>query len=137
MKKILFSFLLNILIFSFVFSLFIGVRLPKDILYLIGVYSALSVGLMLQRPLLKFLTVKNNLLTYWLSSSIIALGVFYLLISFAPGLTIVDSVIAQTTFGPVTIHQIAMDKMLTMIVSVLLAGLISGIMEGLKKPTEE
>ena len=137
MKKIFFSFLLNILVFSFVISFFPGVKFPTDILYSFGIYSALSAGIMLQKPLLKFLTVKNNILTYTLCAGIISLGVFYLLISTISGFVIIDSVIPQYNMGAITINELQLDKMMTIVFIVLLASLISGIMEGLKKPTEE
>lgn len=137
MKKILFSLLLNILIFSFVFSLFKGIKLPTDMLNLIIVMLSLSIAIMLQKPFLKFLTVKNNLLTYWLSSSLIAIGIFYLLVTLIPELLITETVVPKSDWYLVTISSFKLDKTLTIVVSVLLASLLSGIMEGLKKPTEE
>jgi hypothetical protein len=137
MKKFLFSLFLNILIYSFVFSMLSGVKLPNDPLYLILTYVSLSLGIMLQKPLLKFLTVKNNILTYWLSASILSFGVFYLLITFVPGVAIAGSVFKETNWGVITISSFKMDMWLTMIFGVLFASLLSGIMEGLKKPVEE
>ena len=137
MKKFFFSLFLNILVYSFVFSVFTGVILPKDVLYLIAVYISLSLGIMLQKPILKFLTVKTNLLTYWLSASLISFGVFYLLVTFLPGLEIVETTVKAMSFGAIKVESFKLDIMLTMISSVALAGLISGIMEMLKKPVEE
>lgn len=114
-----------------------GVKLPNDPLYLILTYVSLSLGIMLQKPLLKFLTVKNNILTYWLSASILSFGVFYLLITFVPGVAIAGSVFKETNWGVITISSFKMDMWLTMIFGVLFASLLSGIMEGLKKPVEE
>lgn len=137
MKKFFFSFFLNILVLSLVFSIFEGVILPSDSLYFIGCYVALSFGIMLQKPILKFLTVKNNVLTYWISASVLTLGVFYLLLTFVPGIKIIESVVKEMQFGAIKIVSFKLDTMLTMTFSVLLASLISGIMETLKKPVEE
>lgn len=137
MKKFFFSLLLNILVYSFVFNLLSGVSLPKDPFYLVATYIALSIGIMLQKPVLKFLTVKINLLTYWLSASLISFGVLYLLVTFMPGLEIAETVVKEMSFGAIKVESFKLDIMLTMIASVLVAGLISGIMEMLKKPVED
>lgn len=137
MKKLVFSFLLNILVISFVISIFKGINLPTDSIYALVVYCALSIGIMLHKPVLKFLTVKINILTFWLAASIISLGVFYLLVTFLPGLEISESVIKQMNFGAVTIESFKLDMMLTMISSVLMSSFIAAVMETLKKPTED
>lgn len=137
MKKFFFSLLLNILVYSFVFNLFSGISLPRDPFYLVITFIALSIGIMLQKPVLKFLTVKINLITYWLAASLISFGVLYLLVTFLPGLEIVETLVNEMSFGAIKIESFKLDIMLTMIFSVIVAGLISGIMEMLKKPVED
>ncbi|MCC7289900.1 hypothetical protein IT417_01460 [bacterium] len=137
MKKIVFSFLLNILILAFVFSFFNGIKLPSDLIYQSLIFGGLSVSMIMHRPMLKFLTVNINILTYWLSASLLAIGTFYILNTFVPGLSIVKSVVRSMDFGAVTVASFEMSPMLVMVTSLALASLISAIMEALKKPSEE
>lgn len=137
MKKFVFSLLLNILILYFVFNTFKSVTIPTDLLYLISVYVGLSLGIMLHRPLLKFLTVKINILTYLLSASIIALGVMYGLVTFLPGFEVGETIIKGFNIGALSISTFKLDSMMTMVSVAVVASLISSIMETLKKPAED
>lgn len=137
MKKFIFSLLLNILILSFVFNIFKGVVLPTDLLYSFLVYISISLAIMLHKPLLKFMTVKINVITYVLSASIISIGLMYALITFLPGFEIVETVVNEMHFGAITISSLVLDSMMTMISVAVVASLISSIMETLKKPAED
>jgi hypothetical protein len=137
MKKYIYSFFLNILVFSFVFTIFDGIAMPKDIMYLTVGFVALSLAVLLQRPLLKFLTVKNNFITYWLSVALLLIGAFYLLDSFLPGFKISTTVIKAMDLGTIKIASIEMNKILTIVFASMSTALVSGIMEFLKRGSEE
>ena len=136
MKKYIYSFFLNILVFSFVFSIFLGIKLPKDLMYAVALYIILSIAVLLHKPFLRFLTVKINFLTYWLCVTLLLVGTFFALDSFLPGFTVVTTVIKAMDFGTIKIATITMNKILTIVFASMSIAFVSAIMEFLKKSEE-
>ncbi len=79
MKKTIYSILLYILAFSFSMSFFNGVSLPNEPLYWLGTVIIFAAVVLLHRPVLKFMTVKINFVTFLLSAFLLSIGVFYAL----------------------------------------------------------
>jgi len=65
--------------------------MPSIPIYLILTLVILSTGIMLTKPLLKFLTIKTNFLTYILMSTLITIGIVFLLKIFMTGFFVESS----------------------------------------------
>lgn len=137
MKKYIYSFLLNILVFSFVLSIFKGVSLPSEITYAVFSLFIFSFAVLLHRPFLRFLTVKINFVTYWLSVALLVFGTFFLLQSIMPGFSISNTVISEMDFQVIKISSFEMNPLLTMIFASIFAAFVSGIMEFLQGRAED
>ncbi|MCK9368384.1 hypothetical protein M0R04_00170 [Candidatus Dojkabacteria bacterium] len=133
MKKYIYTFFLNILVFSFVFKLFTGIKLPKDLMYVGAAYIILSLAVLLYRPFLKFLTVKINFITFWLCVSLLLIGTFFALDSFLPEFHIVTTTIKAMDLGTIKIAAIEMNKILTIVFTSMSIAFVSAIMEFLKR----
>lgn len=133
MKKYIYSFFLNILILILTFNVFDGVKFSSDLLYIVSSYVAFSLAMLFYKPILKFLTIEVNLITYWLCVSILLAGVFFALLQFMPGFEIGESVIKGIDLGAIKIAALNMNTTFTIIAASVFAGIISSIMEFLKK----
>jgi hypothetical protein len=85
LKKLIFRFFLLILIFQFTISLVPIVDIRPDIITWIWVAGAVALSNLFIRNLLKFLTVRSNFPTIFLTTVIITTLVLYLLDLFIPG----------------------------------------------------
>ena len=80
-----------LLIFFFSTTIFDGIIMPEIPIYLILTLIILSIGIMLTVPLLKFLTIKVNFLTHILMSTLITIGMVFLLKVFMTGFFVESS----------------------------------------------
>ncbi|HVX93050.1 MAG TPA: hypothetical protein VHA74_02975 [Candidatus Dojkabacteria bacterium] len=132
MKKTVFSFLLNIFILNTTFLAFTGIKLPADFIYWWTVMGILSVVIALHKPFLKFLTVKRNFITVWFASAILLGFAMYVLNLFVPGFVIGHSFIKGMDLGIVTIQDINLDMIFTLVISSLLTSCVISVMEFLR-----
>ncbi len=137
MKKFFFSLFLNIIIFIAVSNTFEGFQLPSDFMYLVGTLIALSFAIMLHRPVLKFLTVKINFLTYFVTAFVIVAGVLYALELFVPTLYINSSAFDEVNLQIITINAFQVSQFGTLIGVSLVASFLSALLESLKKSSDD
>lgn len=137
MKKFFFSLFLNIVIFIAVESVFIGFELPTDFMYLLMSLFALSVAVMLHRPILKFLTVKINFLTYFVTAFLLVGGTLYGLELFVPSLYINSSSFEAVNLQIITINAFEVSQIGTLIGVALVGSFVSALLESLKKSSDE
>lgn len=137
MKKFFFSLFLNIVIFIAVESTFVGFELPSDFMYLVMSLVALSLAVMLHRPVLKFLTVKINFLTYLVTVFLLVGGTLYGLELFVPSLYINSSSFEAVNLQVITINAFEVSQIGTLIGVALVSSFISALLESLKKGGDE
>ncbi|HRI06025.1 MAG TPA: hypothetical protein PLV59_03730 [Candidatus Dojkabacteria bacterium] len=137
MKKFFFSLFLNIVIFIAVESIFVGFELPSDFMYLVMSLVALSLAVMLHRPVLKFLTVKINFLTYLVTVFLLVGGTLYGLELFVPSLYINSSSFEAVNLQVITINAFEVSQIGTLIGVALVSSFISALLESLKKGGDE
>ncbi len=85
MKESIYNLLLLLLVFFFTTILFQGIVMPEIVLYYCATLIILSMGVMITKPFLDFLTIKVNFITYFLLSSLLLVGIFFLLEIFMTG----------------------------------------------------
>ncbi|KKR06152.1 MAG: hypothetical protein UT34_C0001G0192 [candidate division WS6 bacterium GW2011_GWF2_39_15] len=133
MKKFFFSLFLNMVIFVAISNLFDGFRLPGDFGYYMISLFGLSLAIMLHRPLLKFLTVKINFITYLLSGFLLVAGALYAMELFIPSLYLNASSFNEVNLQVITINAFTVSQFGTLIGVALAGASLSALLETLKK----
>jgi len=128
MKQFIKSLFVYFFILYFVIGLFNkGVVLPTISLYLVITLLILTFTVVIAGPLLKFLTVKSNLFTHFIMSSILLIGVFFLLKIFMTGLYINAYVFPGITGGAFEIASFTVTPTITIIIVSVISALICSI----------
>jgi hypothetical protein len=133
MNKLLYGLLINILVVSFTFMIVSGTTMPTLFVYIILTYISISVGLMLEKPLLKFLTISRNFLTSVIISSLALFAIMYLLEMFMPGVRFGSGEFGGIDLGAVAIKSFELTQMTTMLFASILASAISALLDTLNK----
>lgn len=107
--------------------------MPEITVYFFSTLFVLSMGVMMTDPFLNFLTIKVNILTYWLMSSILLTGITYLLKIFMTGFFIEKSEFSGASFDFLEISGFEINPLLTIILFSVVSGLISTIFYALEK----
>lgn len=130
-RKFLFRLFVNMLIFSFVVTLVRGIVMPVGLGYLFGTLIIVALAMMLYAPILRFLTIRINFLTQFITVGLLVFGALNLLQSFMPEFRLVDYVIGSQNLQIITISSITLTKVATAGLIGGITGLISAIMENL------
>lgn len=128
MKQFIKSLFVYFFILYFVIGLFNkGIVLPTTSLYLVITLLILTFTVVISGPLLKFLTVKSNLFTHLIMSSILLIGVFFLLKIFMTGLYINTYVFTGVTWGTLEIASFTVSPTVSIIAVSIVSSLICSI----------
>jgi hypothetical protein len=133
MKEGIRNLLLYILIFYFVVSVFTGIVLPMNLLYVLATLVILSLAMMIAKPLLNFLTVKANFITLLLVGSLLVFSSMLLLESLMPGFGVENDIFAGVTFGSIVINDFEMSPMATMAGSSVLGAFLCSLFHELDR----
>ncbi len=117
----------NFLIIYLVFDAFgKGIHLPVRFEYLVCTYAFLSLAILCSVPILKFLTVKCNFLTYFLMNSIILSVCLIVLKMFMIDFTITPYLFEEVNAGSLHIESFTVSTAVSIVsVSVLSSFLLS------------
>ena len=133
MKIFLRDLFLCILVFYLTTNVFTGIVMPIISVYAIATLLVLSIGINMSKPFLNFLTIKSNFLTYFLMSSLITIGITFLLKIFMTGFFIETSQFAGLSFDFLEIKGFEINGILTIICFTALASIISTVFYLLNK----
>ncbi|MDD4382097.1 MAG: hypothetical protein PHE21_02005 [Candidatus Dojkabacteria bacterium] len=134
MKNNVRLFFVYILIIFFVFGIFEqGIVLPSFGIYLVATVILLSLTLMVSTPLLNFLTVKAKFLTYFLMSSILMIGVLFLLKSLMTDFYINEYLFEGINIGTLEIKSFTVSPVVTICSYSIVTSLIASIYRELDK----
>ncbi len=130
------NFIKSLLVyFAFVYlalSLFgDGVVLPTEGFYFAATILILAMTVLIAEPMLKFLTVKVNFVTMFLMSSLLVIGVFFLLKLFMTGFYINEYTFSGLSLGSLEIASFVVKPTLTIISASITASLFCSIYKGL------
>ena len=116
-----------LLIFFFTSTVFEGIQMPNITIYAILTLIILATGIMITKPLLKFLTIKTNFLTHILMSSLITIGIVFLLKIFMTGFAVVSTQFSGINIGFLQISDFELSPVLTIIVFSVVSCFMSSI----------
>lgn len=116
MKEVLKSLFVYSLILFFVFSFFSNsLILPESTSYLILTILILSFTVMISCPLLEFLTIRCNFLTFFLMSSLLLVGIVYLLKLFMVGFYVEPYMFEGLSLGGLQISEFEVTGIISIV----------------------
>ena len=132
--KNFFKNLIQFMLVSYlILTLFKGIVLPINPLYLVASLMVLSIGMLMVSPILKFLTIKENFITTILMSSLILFGMFFLLDSFMTGFYIEAYTFEGMDLGSLIINSFEMTPLISMVFASVAASFLGSLLFVLEK----
>ena len=108
-----------------------GVVLPESGLYFAATLLILTLTVLIAEPFLKFLTVRVNFLTMFLMTSVLLIGIFFLLKIFMTGFYINEYTFEEMTLGTLKITNFVVKPTLTIISAALTSAFFCSTFRGL------
>jgi len=133
MKKSLRDLLTYLLVAYFVLTIFKGIVLPQNTVYIIATFLLFAISIFLSSALLSFLTIKENFITKFVMSSVLIFGVFYLIKIFMPGIEIEEYFFNGFDTGNLVINSFNVNYILTMVFGSLAYSFITTLFGVLEK----
>lgn len=128
MKELLRNIFVYSLIVYFVLTLFsLGIKLPENPSYLLITVLILSFTVVIACPMLSFLTVKCNFPTFFLMSSLLLCGIFYVLKIFMIDFYIEEFLFEGFMLGNLEIKSFDFSPFLTMLSASAVIGFLSAL----------
>lgn len=116
MRNTLRLFLVYTLIIFVVIKLFErGIIFPSGGIYMFATILILTLTLMVSSPLLHFLTIKSKFPTFFLMSSLLLVGVMFLLKTFMTDFYIETYTFGQTDIGTLQINSFEVTSLISII----------------------
>lgn len=108
-----------------------GIVLPEEGVYFVATILILALTVLISEPLLKFLTIRVNFITMFLMSSLLLIGVFFLLKLFMTGFYINEYTFEEIALGTLNISSFVVKPTLTIIFSSITSALFCSTFKGL------
>lgn len=132
MKNTLRLFLVFLLIIFVVMQIFErGILFPSGGIYMFMTIFVLALTLMISTPLLHFLTIKSKFPTFFLMSSILLVGVMFLLKTFMTDFYIETYTFEQTDIGTLQINSFIVTPLISIIGFSVITSLFASIYKSL------
>jgi len=126
--------LVGMFVIFFVLSLFNqAFQLPESFLYLFLTLFAGGIGLLLACPVLNFLTVKCNFITFLLMGTLILIGVLFLMNLVMVGFTVNEFQFTGLKLGNIQINEFKVIPLVSISVASFLASLLTAIYKELDR----
>ena len=133
MKKFLRHLLVFMLISFLVLNIFNGYVLPTSIVYLISTLLLISMSLFIASSILGFLTIKENFITFLLMSTIVNIGMLFLINTLMPDFAIEAFEFMGVNLGSIVINSFDMQPIVSILLSSILISLITSFYLALEK----
>lgn len=104
-----------------------GIKLPSSGLYLAATIFLLALTIMIACPVLNFLTIKCKFPTFFLMSSLLLTGVFYLLKIFMTDFYLEEFMFEGMEIGTLVVKDFVVTPLITIIATSVSIALIAGI----------
>lgn len=117
----------------FVLTIFRGITMPTNPVYLISCLLILSITVFLSSGILNFLTIRENFITNFIMTSLLCFGGFFLIQQFMPGFNIEQYSFEGINTGNLVIHSFPVTVLITMIFGSVSYSFLSSILKVLEK----
>lgn len=132
MKNTIRLFLVFLLIIFVVKQVFErGIIFPSGGVYMFATIFLLALTLMVSTPLLHFLTIKSKFPTFFLMSSILLVGVMFLLKTFMTDFYVETYTFEQTDIGTLQINSFVVTPLISIIGFSVITSLFASIYKSL------
>lgn len=116
MKGTIKTILVYFFIIFFVSKMFSqGLILPSNFTYLVATFLILVLTVLIVSPLLNFLTIKSKFPTFFLMSSIVLIGIFFLMKTFMIDFYIEPYLFKGLDFGSIQINSFLVTPVITIL----------------------
>lgn len=133
MKNFFKQLIQYMLVSYLVLTIFAGIQPPEAPSYLIASLVILSIGMLFVSPMLKFLTIKENFVTVFVLSTLVCIGMFFLLDSFMTDFYIEEYVFEGVQIGTVIINEFEMTPTLTIAFASIIESFLGSLLFVLEK----
>ncbi len=133
MKKFFRLLLQYMLATYFVITIFKGVQLPSNYIYLIASLIAVSLSAFLSSTILNFLTIKENFITSLIMTTLLSFGVFFVLQEFMPGIKLIDYTFEGINSGKLLIHSFVVTPIISMGILGLTFSFLASLIKAFEK----
>lgn len=110
-----------------------GIIFPSGGIYMFTTIIILALTLMVSPPLLNFLTIKSKFPTFFLMSSILLIGVMFLLKTFMTDFYIETYTFEQTNIGTLQINSFEVTSLISIIGFSVVTSLFAALYRALDK----
>jgi len=108
-----------------------GIIFPTESIYMFATIIILALTLMVSPSLLHFLTIKSKFPTFFLMSSLLLVGVMYLLKTFMTDFYIETYTFEQTSIGTLQINSFEVTALISIIGFSVVTSLFAGLYRSL------
>ncbi len=115
-KRVLYNLIIQSAISYLVISFFPNITLPTSTGYFIAFLLMITLSLSFAGNLLRFLTIRNNFLTYILASTVCISIALFLAQTLLPGFLIDPLIINTMSIGSIIIKETALDMPFNLII---------------------
>jgi len=133
MKKFLRNLIQYMLTAYFVLTVFKGITVPNNPVYLVSTLLILAILVFLSSAILNFLTIRENFITSFIMVSLLSLGGFFLIQQFMPGFNIEEYPFEGINTGNLVLHPFTITMLITMVMGSLAHSFISSMLKVLEK----
>ncbi len=133
MKKFFRLLLQYMLATYFVITIFKGVQLPSNYIYLIASLIAVSLSAFLSSTILNFLTIKENFITSLIMTTLLSFGIFFILQEFMPGIKLIDYTFEGINSGKLLIHSFVVTPVISMVLLGFSFSFIAALIKAFEK----
>ncbi|MGI5898238.1 MAG: hypothetical protein ACOX6Q_03730 [Candidatus Dojkabacteria bacterium] len=110
-----------------------SIHMPARVEYLLFTYFVIALAISFVNPLLRFLTVKSNFITYFLVSTLLLIGVLFMLKMFMIDFTVDSYDFDALTIGSLHIESFNVTPMITIVTTSLFVSCLAAIYKELDK----
>lgn len=132
-KRILYDFFINSLIFYAVVKAISGITTSGRVLHWLMAFAVFALANLLVKQTIKFLTLPSNFFTIFIVSSILNFAAIYGMSLIIPGIQIGETLIDPVSIGIISVNPYRLTSFLTMVLASLYAALLSSVLNWLRK----
>lgn len=133
MSRVLHRLIQYMLAGYFVLTLFNGISLPSNYIYLFSTFFIFSLAIFSSSLILNFLTIRENFITSLLMSSLLIIGVFFAMEAFMPGFTLEVYTFEGIETGNFVIHSFEVSKVINIVAGSMTYSFVTSILNVLDK----
>ncbi len=133
MKKFFRLLIQYMLATYFVVTIFKGVQIPTNSIYLIATLIGVSFSAFFSTIIINFLTIRENFITSLLMTTLLTFGTFYILQEFMPGFNISNYSFEGIISGKIVIQSFEVTPVISMVILGFAFSFIASMIKAFEK----